>query len=189
MKTERRSRRARRGAGSPIPSATERQQRRDREILGILERDGRISFSSLGEQVGLSKSPTWNRVHALEARGVIKGFRAVIDPSALGLDIHAFVQLKIRSSLNREFELAVLRHPSILECYSIAGQADYLLHVLVSSVTALDQLLRNELARMPGVENLTTTVGMKTIKPLGFVTECAARDRAGRESGAADVSA
>lgn len=146
---------------------------RDAEILSLLERDGRLSYADLGERIGLSKSPTWSRVRALEERGAITGYRAVVDPAVIGLDIHAFVQVTIRSTMSREFEQAVVRHASVLECYTTAGQADYLLHVLVPNVAALDTLLRNELSRMPGVEHVSTTVGMKTIKPRGYVTECA----------------
>jgi Lrp/AsnC family leucine-responsive transcriptional regulator len=144
----------------------------DAKLLELLERDGRLSYADLGEHVGLSKTPTWNRVRSLEERGVITGYRAIVDPAAVGLDIHAFVQVTIRSTMSREFEQAVVRHASVLECYTTAGQADYLLHVLVPNVAALDTLLRNELSRMPGVEHVSTTVGMKTIKPRGYVTEC-----------------
>ena len=62
----------------------------------------------------------------------------------------------------------------MLECYTTAGQADYLLHVLVASIGALDALLRDDVSRMPGVERLSTTVGMKTIKRRGRITDCAA---------------
>lgn len=149
--------------------------RQDAEILARLERDGRLSYADLGEHVGLSKSPTWSRVRALEERGVITGYRAIVEPAAIGLDIHAFVQVTIRSTMSREFEQAVVRHAAVLECYTTAGQADYLLHVLVPNVAALDTLLRNELSRMPGVEHVSTTVGMKTIKARGYVTDCAAQ--------------
>lgn len=160
--------RPRRRPGRAAPEA------QDVAILAHLERDGRLSYADLGERIGLSKSPTWSRVRALEARGAITGYRAVVDPAAIGLDIHAFVQVTIRSTMSRDFEHAVVRHASVLECYTTAGQADYLLHVLVPNVAALDTLLRNDLSRMPGVEHVSTTVGMKTIKTRGYVTECAA---------------
>jgi Lrp/AsnC family transcriptional regulator, leucine-responsive regulatory protein len=146
----------------------------DERLLGALETDARLSYASLGERVGLSKTPAWARVRALESAGVITGYRAEIDPAAVGLDLHAFVEVRIRSTQHAEFELAVQRHPAVLECYTTAGQADYLLHVLVASIGALDALLRDDVSRMPGVERLSTTVGMKTIKRRGRITDCAA---------------
>lgn len=153
--------------------AARRQPPTDAAILAALERDARLSFADLGERVGLSKTPTWARVRALEQAGAIAGYRAEIEPGALGLDLHAFVEVRIRSTQHREFEQAVLAHPAIIECYTTAGQADYLLHVLVASVGALDALLRDDVSRMPGVERLSTTVGMKTIKRGAMLTECA----------------
>lgn len=158
---------ARGRAARPAPSV-------DARLLAALEGDGRLSYATLGERVGLSKTPTWARVRALEQGGVITGYRAEVEPAALGLDLHAFVEVRIRSTLHADFERAVLDHPAVLECYTTAGQADYLLHVLVASIGALDALLRDDVSRMPGVERLSTTVGMKTIKRRGRITDCAA---------------
>jgi Lrp/AsnC family transcriptional regulator, leucine-responsive regulatory protein len=149
--------------------------RADDAILRILEKDGRLSFNSLAEQIGLSKTPTWARVQNLEKRKVIAGYRAQIEPAAMGLELHAFVQVTITGSRHTEFEAAVLRHPSILECYTTAGQGDYLLHVLVPGISALDEVLRTDIARMPGVQRQTTTIGMKTIKRDASIVECARR--------------
>lgn len=149
--------------------------RTDATILETLEKDGRVSFNDLAEQVGLSKTPTWSRVRELERRKVITGYRAEIDPAGVGLELHAFVQVTITATRHADFESAVLRHHSILECYTTAGQGDYLLHVLVPGIAALDELLRAEVSRMPGVQRLTTTVGMKTIKRRGSIMACARR--------------
>jgi Lrp/AsnC family leucine-responsive transcriptional regulator len=146
----------------------------DDTLLAALETDARLSYADLADRVGLSKTPTWARVRALEQAGVITGYRAEIEPTAVGLDLHAFVEVRIRSTQHAEFEQAVVRHPAVLECYTTAGQADYLLHVLVASIGALDALLRDDVSRMPGVERLATTVGMKTIKQRGRITDCAA---------------
>ena len=148
--------------------------RADDAILRILEKDGRLSFNSLAEQIGLSKTPTWARVQNLEKKKVITGYRAEIDPVAMGLTLHAFVQVTITGSRHAEFEAAVSRHPSVIECYTTAGQGDYLLHVLVPGISALDEILRADISRMPGVQRLTTTIGMKTIKRSASIVECAA---------------
>ncbi len=75
--------------------------RADDAILRILEKDGRLSFNSLAEQIGLSKTPTWARVQNLEKKKVITGYRAEIDPAAMGLTLHAFVQVTITGSTAR----------------------------------------------------------------------------------------
>ena len=103
----------------------------DMTILKALESDGRMSFNELAEEVGLSKTPSWARVRELERQKVITGYRAQIDPGRVGLELHAFVQVTITATRHADFEAAVLRHKSVLECYTTAGQADYLLHLLV----------------------------------------------------------
>ena len=144
----------------------------DHKILVSLEEDARQSFADLGQQVGLSKTPCWQRVRDLERAGVIKGYRAEIDSAQLGLNVQAFVQVTISSLKHAEFESAVLAHPAILQCFTTAGQADYLVHVLVAGISELDSLLRMEISRMPGVQRIETTVCLKTIKQRAPVTGC-----------------
>jgi Lrp/AsnC family transcriptional regulator, leucine-responsive regulatory protein len=159
----------------PRPPPGRANEAVDRQLLGALERDGRLSYAELAEEIDLSKTATWTRIRRLEQARVITGYRAEIEPAAVGLDIHAFVQVTIKSQLHGEFEQAVLRHATILECYTTAGQADYLLHVLVADVATLDGLLRTQIAQMPGVERISTTVGLKTIKRRGLIMPCIRR--------------
>ena len=144
----------------------------DHRILTSLEEDARQSFADLGEQVGLSKTPCWQRVRELERAGVIRGYRAEIDSVQLGLKVEAFVQVTLRSVQHAEFEAAVLRHPAVLQCFTTAGQADYLIHVLVAGISELDSLLRLEISQLPGVQKIETTVCMKTIKHRTPITGC-----------------
>ena len=144
----------------------------DQKILTFLEEDARLSFAELGERVGLSKTPCWQRVRDMERLGVIKGYRADIDPGRLGLQVEAFVQVTLSSVQHAEFEAAVIRHPAVLQCFTTAGQADYLMHLIVSSIDALDGLLRMEISQMPGVQRIETTVCMKTIKHRAPLTGC-----------------
>jgi Lrp/AsnC family leucine-responsive transcriptional regulator len=141
-------------------------------LLRALENDARLSFAELGEKVGLSKTPCWSRVHDLEKRGIIKGYRAEVDPAAIGLHIHAFVQVTIEAVKHAEFEAAAARHSSVVQCFATAGDGDYLLQVLVSGISDLDQLLRLEISRLPGVQRITTTVCVKTIKHRTTTIEC-----------------
>lgn len=144
----------------------------ERALLEALEDDARLSYAELGERVGLSKSPCWSRVQDLQRRGVITGYRAQIDPAAVGLALHALVEVSIDSALHEQFEAAVNLNPAVIECYTTAGQADYVLHVLVPGISELDELLRARISRLPGVQRLESTVCMKIIKPRSQIMGC-----------------
>lgn len=145
----------------------------DWKILTELESDGRLSFADLSERVGLSKSPCWTRVQELEAKGAIQGFAAQINPAALGLEVHCYAYVRIRFDSHAEFEAAALAHPAIIECHTTAGDSDYLIRVYARSVEHLDDLLRHELSKLPGVHRLSTTVCLKTIKARAPLTRWA----------------
>ncbi len=144
----------------------------DRRLLTSLEENARQSFADLGEQIGLSKTPCWQRVRDLERSGVIRGYRADIDAAQLGLQVQAFVHVTLSSAQHAEFETAVIQHPAVLQCFTTAGQADYLVHILVAGIAELDNLLRMQISRMPGVQRIETTVCMKTIKHRSAITGC-----------------
>jgi len=126
----------------------------DHRILTLLEEDARQSFAEIGEQVALSKTPCWQRVRELERSGVIRGYRAEIDSRRLGLEVEAFIQVTLSSVQHAEFEAAVLQHPAVLQCFTTAGQADYLMHVLVEGIAELDSLLRMEISQLPACRRL-----------------------------------
>ena len=135
----------------------------DHRIIAALEADARISFAALADLVGLSKTPCWKRVKALEA-GVIKGYRTLLDPAQLGFGLEAFVQVSIDVERFDAFEAAVRRHPLIWRCHATTGEADYLLHILATDMAALDRLLRQELNRLPGVRHTVTSMSTRQIK-------------------------
>lgn len=151
----------------------------DWKILSELEQDGRISFAELGERVGLSKSPCWSRVRELENDGAIQGYSAQVNPTALGLAVQCYAFVRITLDGHEAFEQAVSAHPAIIECHTTAGDSDYLLRIFARSVDHLDDLLRHELAKLPGVHRLSTTVCLKTIKSRAPLTRWAAAPAAG----------
>ncbi|NNM75740.1 Lrp/AsnC family transcriptional regulator [Sphingomonas sp. ID1715] len=145
----------------------------DWKILAELESDGRMSFADLGERVGLSKSPCWSRVRELQNNGAIQGYHATIDPAALGLAVQCYAFVRISLDGHEAFEEAASAHPAIIECHTTAGDSDYLLRIFARSVEHLDDLLRNELSKLPGVHRLSTTVCLKTIKARASLTRWA----------------
>lgn len=136
----------------------------DLDILKLLERDGRVSFAALGEAVGISKTPAWNRVKDLESKGVIDGFGARVDPEAIGLHIRALVHLVVAFDQYEAFEAAIVKHPNISTCHAVTGEYDYVLEILASDMNALDRLLRTELSRLPGVTRFNTSITTRMIK-------------------------
>jgi len=145
----------------------------DWKILTELERDGRLSFADLSERVGLSKSPCWTRVRDMESKGAIQGFTAVINPASLGLAVQCYAHVRIRFDAHAEFEAAVGLHPAIIECHTTAGDSDYLIRIYARSVEHLDDLLRHDLSKLPGVHRLSTAVCLKTIKSRSPLTRWA----------------
>jgi Lrp/AsnC family transcriptional regulator, leucine-responsive regulatory protein len=130
----------------------------DRRILALLARDGRMSYTDIGKETGLSTSAAQQRVRRLEQRGVIKGYRASLDANELGLNVTAFVSIKPFDPSDADEAPDRLAHiDEIISCYSITGDANYLLKVQVPTMTDLEQLLARIRADAK-VSTHTTTV-------------------------------
>lgn len=144
---------------------------KDIAILSILEQDARISFSLLGEQVGVSKTPCWNRVKNLQEKGVICGYSALIAPTTIGLNIRALVHVVVDFAQYRAFEKGINLHPSVRSCHAVTGEFDYVLEILARDVEHFDQLLRGELSRLPGVMRFNTSISTRMVKQNGLYTD------------------
>ena len=130
----------------------------DRAIVSHLAADGRMSFTDLGKATGLSTSAVHQRVRRLEKRGVIRGYRAVVDVEALGLPLTAFVSIKPVDPAAADDAPARLEAISAIEaCYSVAGEESYILKVRVASPQALELLLA-EIRAAAAVSTRTTVV-------------------------------
>jgi Lrp/AsnC family transcriptional regulator, leucine-responsive regulatory protein len=143
----------------------------DLRILDALAVEGRISVTDLARRIGLSKSPVQTRLKRLEDRGVIRGYRALIDPIRLGRDHVAFVEVKLsdtREAALAAFNAAVTRVPEIEQCHMIAGAFDYLLKVRTSNMTAYRTVLAERISSLPHVANTSTYVAMQAVKEDGL---------------------
>jgi Lrp/AsnC family leucine-responsive transcriptional regulator len=130
----------------------------DRRILALLARDGRMSYTDIGKETGLSTSAAQQRVRRLEQRGVIKGYHASLDAAELGLMVTAFVAIKPFDPSQADDAPVRLEHiQEIISCYSVAGEPSYLLMVQVPTMSELESLLSR--IRADGkVSTHTTTV-------------------------------
>lgn len=140
---------------------------RDRTILRLLQSDGRITNAELATRVNLSPSACLRRVRALEEEGFILGTTAVLNERALGYGGVAFVQVTLdgqgRAALDR-FEAAVADHPEILDCYLLAGAADYLVRIAYRDAASFERIHTDILTQLPGVSRLQSTVTLRTVK-------------------------
>ena len=130
----------------------------DRQIVSLLAADGRMSFTDLGKETGLSTSAVHQRVRRLEKRKVIRGYRASIDPNALGLPLTAFVSIRaFDPSTEDDAPRRLAKIEGIEACYSVAGEEAYILKVRVASPSALEALL-SEIRSRAGVSTRTSVV-------------------------------
>lgn len=130
----------------------------DARIISRLSNDGRMSLTDLGKATGLSTSAVHQRVRRLEQRGVIRGYRAVLDPQALGLALTAFVSIKpVDPAADDTLQAKLAEIAGIEDCYSVAGDESYILKVRVGSPAALELLLA-EIRSGLGVSTRTTVV-------------------------------
>lgn len=142
----------------------------DRKILNTVASEGRISVTDLAERIGLSKSPTQTRLKRLEEQGIIRGYRAMLDPIQLGQEHVAFVEIRLtdtREAALSAFNKAVLAIPEIEQAHLIAGNFDYLLKVRVSDMSSYRQVLAEKLSTLPHVAGTSTYVAMQAVKEEG----------------------
>lgn len=138
----------------------------DREILRILQEQGRISNQELADQISLSPSPCLRRVRQLEEAGIIDGYVALVNARKLGLTLMALVQISMDKHTPERFaafEQTIATLPEVLECHLITGQsADYLLKVVVKDLEAYQQFLLNSLTRIEGVSGVQSSFVLKS---------------------------
>lgn len=139
----------------------------DRKIVSVLQAEGRISNLDLAERVGLSPTPCNRRVKRLEDVGVITGYGARVDQSALGIGVSVMVSVRLSEqgpSDIEEFLTAIHRLPEISECLLVAGNLDYVLKVRAVDVEALKDFVLEKLKTIPCVSETTTMLILETVK-------------------------
>lgn len=138
----------------------------DKKILQMVQSNGRITNQELSEKIGLSPSPCLRRLKHLESSGTISSYVALVDPQAVGLAVTAFVRVRLDQQDDRHlaiFETAVADFPEVMECYLMTGDADYQLRVLVESLNAFEDFLRQRLTRIQGVAQVTTSFALRPV--------------------------
>ncbi|MGY1635220.1 Lrp/AsnC family transcriptional regulator [Geodermatophilus sp. SYSU D00742] len=134
----------------------------DRQLVELLGANGRASYAELARQVGLSAPAVHERVGKLEAAGVILGYRAVVDPAAVGLDVTALISVIESDAVDDTgIEEALRAMPEVEDCWRVAGAEGYVLKVRVTDIPALEATI-SALNRIRGVARTRTTVVLST---------------------------
>jgi Lrp/AsnC family transcriptional regulator, leucine-responsive regulatory protein len=142
----------------------------DRQMLQILQRDGRISNAALAEQLHLSPSPCLRRLRALEREGLITGYRAELDRERLGLGLTLFVELKVEGHSERNaaaISEALATTPEVISAHIVSGSADFLLEVVVTDLRDYERLLFDTLLNLPNVSDVRSNFALRAIKTAG----------------------
>ena len=140
----------------------------DRRILVKLQEDGNLTNARLAQELGLSQSAMSERVRRLEQEGHIAGYRALVNPASLGLGLQAFVAAELighQTDWIDSFERGVVALKDVRACYHVTGRFDYLLHVAVRDLEHLGQLVKHDIAAIPGVDKVETMLVFSEVKP------------------------
>lgn len=139
----------------------------DRQILAVLQQDGRVSNLDLARQVGLSPTPCQRRVRRLETAGVIEGYTAVISPAAVDLGVSVFITVRLEAQSKtavQAFVDAVRTVDEITDCHLVAGAFDYMLRVRLPHVDALRAFVVETLVLLPNVASTATHLILEETK-------------------------
>jgi DNA-binding Lrp family transcriptional regulator len=138
----------------------------DRKIIAELEAEGRLTVTALAQRVKLSVAPCHRRLRALEQAGAIRGYRAVIDPSAIGLGFEVLVHVTMDredAATIEKFESGLAKVAEVRHAERLFGDPDYLVRVATADIAAYQNLRDEKLATLPGVQRLTSTIVMKRV--------------------------
>jgi DNA-binding Lrp family transcriptional regulator len=144
----------------------------DQQIIALLQSDGRMTHAAIAERIHLSASACLRRVRRLEATGVISGYHAAIDRERVGLGTTIFVEISLDSQHEDhldEFEAAVAAVPEVIGCHLMAGDFDYLVHVVAADVSDYERIHRTQMARLPHVANVRSSFALRSVVERGTI--------------------
>jgi len=144
-------------------------EKQDVQILKMLQRDATVSTAAIAEQINVSQSPCWRRINRLEQEGLIKGRVALLNREALGMEVVVFATVNLTSTGRQnliEFEGDIVRHPEVMECYTMTGIWDYMLKIVTRSIRHYEEFVRNTLTASPSIRELHSHMAVTEIKNI-----------------------
>lgn len=138
----------------------------DKKILNLLQENAMLPVAEIADRVGSSKSVCWRRIQRLQTDGIIKGRVALLDHNKVGLDIILFAQVKMTAHGRKlpHFIKIIKDIPQILECYTLMGNVDFLLKIVVRDIQEYEDLWWHHLSQIEGVQEINSTIAMTAVK-------------------------
>ena len=139
----------------------------DQQIIHLLLVNSKLGTKEIASKIGLSVTPTFERIKRLERKGVILGYTAKIDRKKIGKGLQVYCQTSLKShnlELIEQFENAIVELEEVVTCHHIAGNIDYLLYIEVKDMEEYQDFLRNKLATIPNIANVQTSFVMRILK-------------------------
>jgi Lrp/AsnC family transcriptional regulator len=141
--------------------------RQDIAILKLLQRDATLSTAAIAEKINVSQSPCWRRINRLEQAGLIDRRVALLNRDELGMEVVVFATINLTSTGRQnliEFEEDIVRHPEVVECYTMTGIWDYMLKVVTRDIRHYEVFVRNTLTASPSIRELHSHMAVTEIK-------------------------
>ena len=145
----------------------------DKKILNLLQQNSKANIKEIALKIGLTQTPTYERIKRLEKAGVIKNYIAVLDKEKVGYTIEVFCQVTLlvhSKDMITRFENAINKIDEVMECFHVAGNYDYLLKIIVKDMNSYQAFLKNKLSVLDSVANVQSTFVMSSTKDsAGFM--------------------
>lgn len=141
--------------------------RSDRQLLDALQRDTTLSQIDLADRSGRSRTSVWRRIRELEKAGLIEAQVALLNPRALGLQIHVLLSVSMvehSDKTRRKFETHVETLPEVMECFSVSGDRDYVLQIISKDMESYNEFLNNSILHHPSVHSASSSFALRRVK-------------------------
>ena len=141
--------------------------KQDLAILKLLQNDASMSTAAISEHLNISQSPCWRRINRLEQVGLITKRVALLDRHTLGMDVVVFATINLTSTGRQNlmaFEQDIVRHPEVVECYTMTGIWDYMLKIVTKDIRHYENFVRNTLTESPAIRELHSHMAVTEIK-------------------------
>lgn len=139
----------------------------DCKILGLLQKNGRITVKEMAAQLGLSPTPVFERTKKLERAGIISHYAAILNPDKIGKKLYAFAHISLKDhskALVEKFAAQITKIPEVLECHYVTGDSDFILKILLNDMEKYREFIMNSLFEMDNIAKVETFLSLSVLK-------------------------